>query len=214
MAVTTLLVDDHKLFREGVRSLLEQQPGIRVIGEAGNGREAEALVQQLRPDVVVMDIIMPEMNGISATHRILGAHPRCRIVALSMHAESRFVLEILKAGAKGYVLKSCASEELHKAILAAARDQTYLCSEISEVVVNAYRKLALDPHETQELLSLREKEVLQLIAEGHPTKEIADRLCVSVKTIETHRTNIMKKLGITSVAELVKYAIRENISPL
>jgi DNA-binding NarL/FixJ family response regulator len=215
MTIKVLLADDHKIVREGLRSLLEKEPDINVIAMADNGRMAVQLAGDLRPDVAVIDIAMPEMNGIEAIRRISGEDPGIRILALSMHSARRFVVEALSAGAKGYILKDCASEDLVRAIRIIADNETYLSPKIAGLIVKDYvKRLPESAPSVGLILSTREREVLQLIAEGKSTKEIAFTLGISVKTAETHRQQIMKKLNLHSVAELTRYAIREGLTPL
>jgi len=212
--IRTLLADDHRLVRQGLRALLERQSGIEVVGEASTGREAVTLALRERPDVVLMDLTMPELNGIEATQQVVRAAPEIRILALSMHADRQFAARALAAGASGYLLKDCAPEELLTALECVAGGRTYLSPAIADLVVSDYvSRLAADESEL-ELLSSREREVLQLLAEGSTTKQIAGRLHVSVKTVETHRKRIMDKLGVHSVAELVKYAIQQGLTSL
>ena len=208
-----VLADDHRIMREGLRRLLDAEPGLEVVGEAGDGRTAITLVEEHHPDLVILDIGMPDLNGIEAARRILGEHPTIKIVALSMHADRRFVGEMLKAGASAYVLKEGAFEELIAAIEAVTEGKIYLSPRIAGVVVDDYLTQMERPARTVfGVLSSREREVLQLMAEGLATKEIAAALHVSVKTIETHRRQIMEKLNLHSVAELTKYAIREGLT--
>lgn len=214
MTIRLVVVDDHKIVREGLRSLLEREPGIDVAAEADNGREAMKLVAELKPDVVLMDLSMPEMNGIEATRRIVEMPGGSRVLALSMHSDKRFVVEALAAGAKGYLLKDCASEELVGAIRTVAVGETYLSPRIAGLIVSDYLGKGASSPEPSTRLTTREREVLQLFAEGKSTKEVAFLLSVSVKTIETHRIQIMRKLNIRSLAELTKYAIREGITTL
>ena len=215
MTIRVLLVDDHKIVREGLRSILEKQPDIEVIAMGDNGRMALQLAGELRPDVAVIDIAMPEMNGIEAIRRISGENPGIRSLALSMHSAKRFVVEALAAGAKGYILKDCAAEELVRAIRVVAGNETYLSPKITGLIVKDYVKRRPESQSLDgSLLSNREREVLQLIAEGQSTKEIAFDLGVSGKTVETHRQQIMRKLNLHNVAELTRYAIREGITPL
>ncbi len=215
MNIRVLLADDHKIVREGLRSLLEKEPDIDVVAMADNGKTARQLAGEHRPNVAVIDIAMPEMNGIEAIRRISGANPGIRILALSMHSARRFVVEALSAGANGYILKDCASEELVRAIRVVADNETYLSPKISGLIVKDYvKRLPESKSPEKALLSNREREVLQLIAEGQCTKEIAFSLGLSVKTVETHRQQIMKKLDLHSVAVLTRYAIREGITPL
>lgn len=212
MSVTILIADDHKIMRDGLRLLLEKEKGFEVIAEAKNGRETIGLAEQLRPDIIIMDISMDDLNGMDATRQIAAKGWGCRIIALSMHADKRFVAGMFEAGAVGYLLKDCAFDELTQAIRQVVSGRTYLCSMISGVVIRDYiqRMRKSEPS----LLSPREKEILQLLAEGSTTKRIADQLKVSVKTVETHRQHIMEKLNIFSVAELTKYAIKEGITSL
>lgn len=214
MSIRVILADDHRVVRQGLRSLLENKmPDVKVIAEAGDGRDVVGLVEKLSPDVVVMDISMPNLNGIEATRRIVAKVPGTKVVALSMHSDRRFVLGMLTAGASGYILKDCAFEEIARAVHAVAAHQTYLSSKITDVVVkHIMRKEALSA--VDHILTVREREVLQLIAEGKSMKEIALGLKRSVKTVETYRQQIMHKLGIFSVAELTKHAIREGLTTL
>lgn len=215
MKIKVLLAEDHKLVREGLRALLEKEAGMDVVAEAGNGREAIQLARQLHPDVVVMDLTMPDMNGIEATRRIVAEIAEVRVLALSMHSDKRFVQEAINAGAKGYLLKDVASEELLSAVRTVASGKIYLCSKITGVIVDDYKQRFPGDFSLASVhLSSREREVLQLIAEGKSTKDIAFTLNVSIKTVETHRQQIMKKLKLGSVAELTKYAIREGLTSL
>lgn len=212
---TVLLADDHRLFRDGLRNMLESAMDFRVIAETTNGPETVSAAIDKRPDVILMDISMPELNGIEATRRIVGECPAIKIVMLSMHSDTRFVTESLKAGAAGYLLKDCAFDEVLSALRAVRKGTIYLSGRISDSVIKDYVALAKSgPASAFSLLSAREREVLQLLAEGRSTKETAAKLHVSVKTIETHRKQIMDKLGIHSVAELTKYAVREGLTPL
>lgn len=212
MSVKILLADDHKIMRDGLRTLLEKEKGIDVIAEARNGREAVSLAEQLRPDIIIMDISMDDLNGMDAARHIVEKKLGCRIIALSMHADKRFVAGMFEAGAMGYLLKDCAYDELVKAIRQVLSGSTYLCSMISGVVIRDYVQRLRKSKPA--LLSLREKGILQLLAEGHNTKQIAAELKVSIKTVETHRQHIMAKLNIFNIAELTKYAIREGITSL
>ncbi|MGC2063363.1 MAG: response regulator transcription factor [Thermodesulfovibrionales bacterium] len=215
MALKILLADDHKIVRDGLRNLLEKQPDITVAGEAEDGREALQLARKLSPDVVIMDIAMPDLNGIEATRLILSEIQNVKIVALSMHSDKRYVSAMLKAGASAYLLKDCAFEELITAIRTIMKGKIYLSPGIAGVVIEDYiRKGSKTDSSVFSLLSDREREVLQLMAEGRTSKEIALYLYVSIKTVETHRTNIMTKLDIHNIAELTKYAIREGLTSL
>ena len=215
MSIRIVLADDHHIVRDGLRSLLEEQGDMEVIAEAENGRDAVALAAELRPDVVVMDVGMPDLNGMEATRQVLKRARGTRVVALSMHSDRRFVAGMLEAGASGYVIKDAAFEELARAIRAVVDGRTFLCPAVAGVVVGDYlnRRAAGEPAPARPLTP-REREVLQLLAEGSATKQIAARLGVSVKTVETHRSRIMAKLNIRSVAELTKYAIREGLTSL
>lgn len=212
MTKTILIADDHRLLREGLRALLERE-GFRVIAEADNGRTAVRLARELQPDIVITDIAMPDLNGVEATRQICAEAPRAKVLALSMHTESRFVLGILEAGASGYLLKDAAFEELSGAIKAILKDQIYLSPAVAGVVVRQSLGRVEAKRRSQHVeLSKREREVLQLIAEGKSTKDIAARLYVSIKTVETHRKQIMDKLDLHSIAELTKYAVREGVT--
>jgi DNA-binding NarL/FixJ family response regulator len=215
MRIKVLLADDHKIFRDGLRSLIEKEPEMEVVAEAENGRKAARLAGKHSPDVIIMDVSMPDMNGIEAARNITSALPAVRLIALSMHSDRRFVLGMLEAGAAGYLLKDCAFEELAQAIRHVSRGSTYLSPKIADVVVKGYlTKGTKSPAEEVSPLTSREREILQLIAEGLSTKEIASHVCLSIKTVETHRRNIMEKLNIHSIAELTKYSIREGLVTL
>ena len=213
MSIKILIADDHQIVRQGLRLLIEEEPGMEVVGEAENGRDAVQLAQEKRPHVVIMDISMPDLNGMEATRQMLAALPEVRVIALSMHSDRHFVRGMLEAGASAFLLKDCAFEELDDAIRAVTANKTYLSPGITGVVIEGY--LGFHPAgeiTASSLLTAREREVLQLLAEGWSTKETASRLCVSIKTVETHRKRIMEKLNIHSVAELTKYAIREGLT--
>ena len=193
--------------------MLEKEPGINVVGEAEEGRTTLRLARDLTPDVIIMDVAMPELNGIEATRQILAEFPTIKVIALSMHDDRRFVLSMIKAGAKGYMLKDNAFKELVRAIRIVMANQTYLSGEVADILVKDY--LACNtPEEFSifRLLSPREREVLQLLAEGKTSNQIAENLHISVKTVETHRAQIMGKLKIKTIAELTKYAIREGLT--
>jgi two-component system, NarL family, response regulator NreC len=201
--------------REGLRTLIEKQPDMKVVAEAENGRTVVQLAQKLVPEVVVMDIGMPDLNGIEATRQILSHNPKVKVIALSMHSAKRFVVEMLKAGASGYLLKDCAFEELALAIRTAIVNKVYVSPSINDMMIKEYvHNLSESEFSVASILTPREREVLQLLAEGKTTKQIAASLKVSVKTIETYRQQIMHKLNLHSVAELTKYAIREGITSL
>ena len=215
MTVKIILADDHRIMREGLRALLEREAGIEVIAEAENGRTTVELSRELNPDVVVIDIGMPDLNGIDATRQIVSESPTVKVIALSMHSDRKFVREMLSAGASGYLLKDSAFEELGTALATVINNQTYLSPKIADTVVKDYLgKIETKASKVSPALTKREREVLQLIAEGKTTKDIASQLYVSIKTIETHRKQIMDKVGLNSVAELTKYAIREGLTSL
>ena len=203
-----LLADDHAMVRKGFRLILEAQPDMQIVGEAGNGREAVELAEQLHPDVVVMDVAMPELNGIEATRRLVASAPRTRVLALSMHKDSVYVREILRAGARGYLLKDSIDSDLVNAVRAVAKGEGYLSPGVSDAVLSDYRKHVTDP---LDLLTSREREVLQMIAEGKSNKEVATALNLSLYTVETHRRNLQDKLNLHSLAELILYAVRKRV---
>lgn len=210
--VKILIADDHQMMRAGLRALLEQQPGVKVIAEAGDGRTAVRLAQQLAPDVVVMDINMPDLNGVEATRQICAQGRGPKVIALTGYAPTTFAVEMLNAGASAYVLKTGAADELTKALEAVYAGKIYLSPEVSHEAMNKTPHQANGHDSVFAKLSAREREVLQLLAEGKATKEVANRLNVSIKTVETHRRNLMEKLDMHSVAALTKYAIREGIT--
>lgn len=213
--IRVLLVDDHKMMRDGLRFILESCPEIEVIGEAGDGRSAIACVRELHPDIVVMDIGMQELNGIEAARRIRAEHSDVNIVALSTHSDRSYVLHMLSAGAAAYVLKDSAFEELHQAVLAVHAGHRFLSPAITGIVVEQAAQPERDGGTSvYATLGSREREVLQLLAEGYTSPQIGLRLHMAVKTVESHRRNIMRKLGIHSIALLTKYAVREGLSNL
>lgn len=214
MTTRVLIVDDHKIVREGLRALLDSREDLEVIGEADNGRDAVQLALSLSPHLVIMDIAMPELNGVEATRQIVSQCEGTKVLALSMHSDKRFVARMLQAGASGYILKECAFEELHLAIQTLASNEVYLSPNVADVVIRDYRRLVEEIQEPGEKLTKREREVLQLLAEGKPTKEIASVLHVSRKTVETYRKQLMDKLKLHSIAELTKYAVREGLTEL
>ncbi len=215
MSVSILLVDDHKITRDGLRAMFEKQPDMEVAAEAESGREAVKLAMEIKPDVIVMDISMPDLNGIDATRQILAELPRTKVIALSMYSDRRYVIGMLKAGVSGYLLKNCAFEELARAVSTVMDNQTYMSSKVADTVMQDYtRNLSIEDTSTVSALTTREREVLQLIAEGLSSAQIASRLFVSVKTVSTHRRQIMEKLNIYSIAELTKYALREGLTSL
>ncbi len=215
MPTKVLLVDDHAIIRQGLSSLLEKQSDIVVVGGVEDGRQAVDTVRKLAPDLVIMDISMPNLNGIDAARKIAEENSGVKIIALSIHSSRRFVAEMLKAGASGYILKDCLFDELMEAIKTVLRGEIYLSPKITGVVIDDYvQRLSKQYQPNGPVLTEREREVLQLLAEGKSTKQIALQIHVSTKTIESNRRNIMEKLRINSVAELTKYAVREGITPL
>jgi len=209
-----LVADDHEVVRQGVRALIEGHGGWAVCAEACDGREAVEKALQFRPDVVVLDIGMPNLNGLEATHQILRSVPQSRVLILTMHESQRVVREVLEAGARGFLLKSDAGRDLVAAIEALERQRTFFTSKVAEVVLETFLKgkpRLADEGGIRELLTPREREVVQLLAEGRSTKEVAVTLRLSVKTAETHRSNIMRKLNLRSISELVLFAVRNNI---
>lgn len=215
MSITVLLADDHQIFREGLRSLINSGGTAKVIGEAGDGAEAVRLAGELKPELVVMDLTMPVMNGIDATREIKKRYPGTKILALSMESERFFVVEVLKAGATGYLLKDTAYAELAAAIATVARGETYLPAKISSLLVTEFLQcIPEDLSFVYQNLTPREREILQLIADGKSIKEIAYLQSICAKTVENHRQAIMHKLNLFTVAELTKYAIRHGLTPL
>ncbi len=215
MATKVLLADDHQIIREGLHHLLDHQPDIEVVGEASNGHEAVRLAEETQPDVVIMDVGMPQLNGIEATRQIKSKNNRIKVVALSVHSDHRFITKTLAAGATGYLLKDSAVDDVVAAIHAVMAGKSYLSPEIVDTVVTDYvdHVTQARPAPAPELTA-REREVLQLLAEGHSTREVAEIISVSTKTVDTHRRNIMIKLDIYSIAELTKYALREGLVSL
>jgi DNA-binding NarL/FixJ family response regulator len=210
-----VIADDHRIVRQGLRSLVEQESDLEVIGMAADGRQALLMTRRLIPDVVIMDISMPDLNGIDATCQIVNEVPRVKVIALSMHSEKQLIDGMLRAGAAGYLLKESAFEELIKAIRIVCTGKKYLSPEVTDIVLRDYLNPSIDNNYPQTPdLTLREREVLQLIVEGCTTKEAANRLNISIKTVESHRSKIMNKLGLHTVAELTKYAVRRGITSL
>ena len=211
-AMRILVADDHEVVRRGLQSLLETQPGWEVSGEAADGREAVEKTKQLKPDVVIMDIGMPVLIGMAATRQILKINPHVRVLILTMHESDQIVREVLDAGARGYVLKSDAGRDLVGAVQALQRYNSFFTSKVAEMVLDGYRAVGTEdekpPHDR---LTPREREVLQLLAEGKSSKEVAAELDMSVSTSETHRANIMRKLDLHSISDLVRYAVRNKI---
>lgn len=213
-AIKVLLADDHSLFRAGVHALLSNIDGVDVVGEADNGRKALEMVGTRAPDVVLMDIAMPEMNGLETTTRVTKEFPSVRVIMLSMHAGEEYVMQALRAGASGYLLKDAATSELELAVRAVARGETYLTPTISKRVIDDYLMRTTGAQGPVDQLTKRQREILQLIAKGYTSKEMAQMLDLSPKTIETHRTQLMKQLDIHDVAGLVRYAIRVGLVTL
>ncbi len=207
--IKILLADDHTIVRQGLKLILSSQPDFQVIGEAANGREVVELAEKLHPDIVLLDVAMPELNGIEATRRMMEANGRLRILVLSMHKESVYVREILKAGARGYLLKDVIDTELLNAVRSVARGDGYISPAVSGALLSDYRQNVTDP---ADLLTNREREVLQLIAEGKTNKEVATKLNLSVYTVDSHRGKIMEKLNLHSTGELVRFAIKHGLA--
>jgi DNA-binding NarL/FixJ family response regulator len=211
--IRILLADDHTVVRDGLRALLEKQPDMIVVGEAGDGRETVRLAEEQLPDVIVMDIAMPNMNGIEATRRITGSNPQTAVVILSMHQDESYVLRSLKAGAKGYLLKDSLRSDVIEAIRSVAQGRSFLTRKVSRMLQEDYvrqmERRGVD--DSYDLLTGREREILQLIAEGRTNKEVATMLNISLTTVETHRTHILQKLGLHSIPELILYAVRKGI---
>lgn len=214
MAIGILVVDDHNIVREGLISILEKQPDLKILMETGDGRSAVRLAREVRPDVVIMDITMSDMNGVEATSKIVEHTPGTKVIALSVHSNKHIVKAMLKAGASGYLLKYSASHELIKAIRSVMANRIYLSEEITGIVVGDYKSPDAESTSVFTVLSRREREVLQLFAEGKIPRQIADTLCIGIKTVEFYRRQIMRKLGFTNLAELIKYALREGLTSL
>ena len=206
--IRILLADDHAVVRRGFQMILAEQSDMEIVGEAGNGREALELAAKLKPDVVVMDVAMPELNGIEATRRMAESAPHARVLALSMHKDSVYVRETLRAGARGYLLKDSVAADLVNAVRAVAAGEGYLSPAVSDAVLDDYRRHVTNPID---LLTSREREVLQMLAEGKTNKEIAGILNLSVYTVDAHRGRIMEKLNVHSINELVRFAVRNGL---
>ena len=206
--IRILLADDHAVVRQGFKMILSAQPDMEIVGEAGNGREAVELAEASHPDVVVMDVAMPELNGIEATRRMAESAPHARVLALSMHKDSVYVRETLRAGARGYLLKDSVAADLVNAVRAVASGEGYLSPAVSDAVLDDYRRHVTNPID---LLTSREREVLQMLAEGKTNKEIAAVLNLSVYTVDAHRGRIMEKLNVHSINELVRFAVRNGL---
>ncbi|MDJ0781884.1 MAG: response regulator transcription factor [Desulfosarcinaceae bacterium] len=210
-----LIADDHEIVREGLRGLIEKEPDMEVVAEAADGQSAVKLAQECTPDLIIMDISMPDMNGIDATHQLLAELAGVKVIALSMHSDKRFVIGMLRAGASGYLLKECAFREMRTAMGAVFAGQTYLSPKIAAVVVKAFLHQDTDGGSyVGSELTLKERQVLQLIAEGHTTRHISATLHISVKTVEARRKKIMRKLKLDSIAALTKYALKEGLTAM
>ena len=210
--IKVLVADDHTILRQGIKSLLANEEEIEVIGEAKDGREALTIIEETLPDVILMDIAMPGLNGLEATRRIKKKFPRMKVLVLTMYTNEEYIFQILNAGANGYLVKETAFQDLISAIKAVYKNEAFMSPSISKKVINSYIKRAQnDEEKTCEILTTREREILQLIAEGNSSKKIAELLFISPKTVETHRTHIMDKLNIHNRTGLVKYAIRKGI---
>lgn len=215
MSTKIMIVDEHKILREGLSTLISKQPDMEIIGEATDGREALELVAKLSPDLILMDVTMPNLNGIEATRKIKSKNADIEIIALSLHSDRRYVLGMIDAGASGYLLKECAFDELVRAINIVMNGKKYLSPQISNILIEEYaKKTSQDKLSIYLKLTPRETEILQLIAEGKNTKEISNRLNISIKTVETHRRHIKKKLNANSIADLTKIAIKEGLISL
>lgn len=214
MEIRLLLADDHQMMREGLRAIIEKEQGMCVVGEAQDGATTVEMARKLNPHMVIMDVSMPDLNGIEATRKITKTNPNLKVIGLSGHVNQLFVREMFAAGASAYILKQTASDELVRAIRDVMAGKKYLSSGVARGVVDAYVELSQPTSKTPAFVVLtdREREVLQMIAEGRSTKDIGGEMGVSVKTVETHRRNIMEKLNLHSVAELTKYAIREGVT--
>lgn len=214
--VRIVIVDDHAMMRDGICAILEQEDGYEVVAQAGDGREAVEMASRFAPDVVLLDVAMPGLNGMEATRKIMANDPEIGVIGLSMHSDARYVTGMLEAGARGYLLKTCGTDELLRAIGAAIRKKVYVTSDLTHILVDRQHAGSKDSSSTgtppADSLTPREREVLQLIAEGLTNKEISARLGTSQKTIESHRTNLMRKLDLHCIAQLTKYAIREGLT--
>lgn len=216
MSVTTIvLADDHHVVRQGLRALLVAEPGLQVIGEAGDGLEALAVVERLKPQVLVLDLMLPGLHGLEVARQVARRLPQIRVIILSMYANEAYVLEALRHGAAGYVLKGATATDLVRAVHEVVAGRRYLSPPLSEHAITAYiEKAEASPPDRYKLLTTREREVLQLAAEGYTNAQIGDRLSISTRTVETHRANMMQKLGLRSQTDLVRYALQHGILPL
>lgn len=212
MSVRIVLADDHPIMLEGLKALFERERDMEIVGLAHTGREAVRLVEKLVPDVVIMDVSMPDLNGIEATRKLLALDPAVKVIALTIHSDARYAVEMIKAGAKGYILKQCAYEEIKRAVRSVVKGEGYLSPGITGSVLGAL--IGQGPEAKSGVfssLSSREREILQMLAEGKTSRSVAAQLNISIKTVDTHKANIMHKLGLNSVADLVRYAIREGV---
>jgi len=212
MSIRIILADDHAILRHGLSKSFQQEEEFKVIGQAKDGRSTVELVKELSPDVVVMDIAMPDMNGMEATRQIMKECPQVKVVGLSMHSSNKYVREMFRAGAKGYLLKDCPFEELIQAIRIVVDGKTYVSPSVGHTIVEDYISKPDDDKSAFHVLSQREREVLQLLAEGKTTKQVAKQLHISPKTVEAHRLRVMAKLGIDNIAQLTKYAVQEGLT--
>jgi DNA-binding NarL/FixJ family response regulator len=211
MSLRIVIVDDHAVVRLGLRTLLESQPGWDVLGEAATGRDAVAIAKRLQPDIVIMDLGLPELNGLEATRQVLRESPRTEVLVLTMHHSEEMVRDVLQAGARGYVLKSDADQSLIAAVDSLAQHRPFLTPVVTTFVLDDYLRRSDDSPARHIVATPREREIIQLLAEGKSNKQVASALGVSVKTIEAHRSNIMRKLHLRSLSDVVRYAIRNNI---
>jgi len=210
-----LIADDHEFIRRGIRAVLEKQPNCEIVGEAGDGREAVQLAATSLPDIAILDVTMPELNGFDATRQMLQENPNIKVLVLSMHESEQIVREVLASGARGYILKSDAGRDLLSAVDSLASGKPFFTSKVSELLLNVYLKRGAAPQESGDapsVLTAREREILQLLAQGKSNKEVATTLYISVRTVETHRSNMMSKLNLHSMAELVRYALKNQIA--
>ena len=213
MSIRVILADDHAIVRDGLCRSMQQEEDMEVIAQAANGNEAVKLAQTQKPDIVIMDVSMPDLNGIEATRAIAAQCPEVRVLVLSMHARKSFIAEMFRAGAKGYLLKDCEFDELAQAVRIVAEGKAYISPAVTDMVIDAYtHQSSSTEYSVFSVLTPREREVLQLLAEGNSTKQIAQRLFISPKTVEVHRLKIMDKLNLNNVAQLTKYAVQEGLT--
>ena len=215
MSLKVILAEDHNIVRESLRHLLNKEPNIEVVGEAKDGRDAVRMCEELSPDLIIIDVLMPGLNGIEATRQIITKNPKIKVIALSMYSDKRFILSMMRAGASGYLIKECAFDELVQAVWTVSKNRTFFSPNVRDTVIEDYiSRLQKDKMVDSSILTAREREVLQLLAEGKNMREIASILNISVKTVETHRRKIMDELDIHTIAGITKYAIREGLSSL